>query len=263
MNILQKIFDFILNHSIWVAISVVCLTQISSFNLNITISKNLLFFVGFGTIAGYNFIKHYQPQKIQLHLNIATILNVISTLLCMYFFLQLKINTQIAIVIPFLITLFYAIPFGKKSLRNLAGLKIYAIAFCWVWVTVILPIINADVLWSTAVFLEIVQRFVFVIAITLPFEIRDVQADPENLHTIPQQFGVNNTKIYGLFLLMIFFFLTFFKDTVPHKNLTILPLIFLCSLLFIMLAKKTQTKYYSSFFVEGIPILWLLLWLIL
>ncbi len=260
MKNIQDGFDFLINYSIWVAISIYCLTLITYYNLNLPANVYILLFTSFGAVIGYNFIKHYRPKKSN-NFNTATILNIVSFLICVYSFLKLSLGTQVIIVIPFLITFFYAVPFGKKSLRYFSGLKIYSIAFCWVLVTSVLPIVELQLDFTTDIVLENIQRFLFVIVITLPFEIRDVLVDSKNLNTIPQQFGIKKTKLYGLFLLLIFFFMEFFKDDVPQQNLIILPLIFLCSLLFLVFASKKQTRYYASFYVEGIPVFWLLLWL--
>jgi 4-hydroxybenzoate polyprenyltransferase len=106
------------------------------------------------------------------------------------------------------------------------------------------------------------QRFFFVIAITLPFEIRDLKFDSGNLNTIPQQIGIANTKKIGYILLGIILFLEFLKSYFSVINLIALSLILLVSAYFIKAARIDQGSYYSAFWVEGIPVFWLLVWLL-
>ena len=83
---------------------------------------------------------------------------------------------------------------------------------------------------SSDVWILLLQRFVFVVVLILPFEIRDLSVDDKILGTLPQRIGVKNTKLYGLLLLMVFFFLEFFKDELLAINLLVMPLIFLITI---------------------------------
>ena len=101
------------------------------------------------------------------------------------------------------------------------------------------------------------QRYLFVIAATLPFEIRDLKLDHPNLSTWPQRWGVKNTKIFGFILLIFFLFLeALFSFSSSYEIISIIAILLMA---FILMSKKEQSKYFSSFWVEGIPILWLLL----
>ena len=97
----------------------------------------------------------------------------------------------------------------------------------------------------------------------LPFEIRDLNYDSLKLGTIPQRIGVKRTKIIGIFLLILFFFLEYFKNEIDTKSLTILLIITFVTALFLAFSNKNQSKYYSSFWVESLPIFWLVLFLML
>jgi len=101
------------------------------------------------------------------------------------------------------------------------------------------------------------QRYLFVIAATLPFEIRDLKLDHPNLSTWPQRWGVKKTKILGFILLIFFLFLEALFNFSSFFEIT--TMIAMILMIFILMSKKEQPKYFSSFWVEGIPILWLLL----
>lgn len=277
MQYVKNIFDFFISASIWVAISVTGLTYITYKNFDIYRDDNILLLVLSATIFGYNFVKFFEKKQLsdfdfkiikkrffnlKLKQRITLLLSLVFLLLSIICFLQLQLKTQLFLALPALLTFFYTNSFKKQSLRLIKGIKIYIIGLCWVFVTVSLPIMEVNMLLSADVLLEMTQRFLFVVAITLPFEIRDLQIDPEKLHTIPQKIGIQKTKFLGIVLLFIFFFLDFFKDEIPEYNMYTMPFVFLASLLAITLAKEKQSQYYASFWTEGIPVLWAVLVLI-
>ena len=151
----------------------------------------------------------------------------------------------------------------QKNLRQIAGLKIYVIALVWTFTTVILPLYNSNQNLNVDVLLTSIQRFIFIIILMLPFEIRDLNFDSLKLATIPQKIGVKNTKIIGVFLLMIFFLLEYFKDEVSNNSIMTTLVITFFTLLSVVFSSKKQSKYYSAFWVESLPVLWLIVLLIL
>ena len=168
------------------------------------------------------------------------------------------------------ITFFYAMPLlpkqfvnNQQNLRNIGGIKVYLIALVWSGVTVILPIINNHYSWSSDMLLTALQRFVYIIVLMIPFEIRDLRYDSVKLATIPQMIGIMWTKIMGVILLLVFFLIIFFKVRTDQEEIIISSIIALVTALFVLGSKEDQGKYYSSFFVEGLPILWFLLALLI
>ncbi|MEY8868692.1 hypothetical protein AB9K24_04260 [Meridianimaribacter flavus] len=275
MKVLKRIFDFYINSSIHVALSVFSLAWITLLEFELPYDKNVLFFIFFASITGYNFVKFFGLAKFH-HRSLATwlkyiqLFSLVCFLLMCYYVLQLKQTTLVYISVFGVVTFLYAIPFlpkkifldEKQNLRSLSGLKVYVIALVWCGVTVFLPLANADFLMNWDVSITAIQRFVFVLVLMLPFEIRDLQYDSVKLATIPQQIGVKKTKLIGVLLLMVFFFLDYLKDDMQLMNLLVLLMVTAITLLSVVLAKKEQSKYYSAFFVEGIPVLWLLLVLV-
>jgi 4-hydroxybenzoate polyprenyltransferase len=106
------------------------------------------------------------------------------------------------------------------------------------------------------VWISFVQRFLFVIVITLPFDIRDLNYDREDINTIPKSLGIKYTKFLGVGLLIVFFILEFFKDEIQYKNVFALCIVGMFSAIFLMASSEKQYKYYASFFVEGLPMIW-------
>lgn len=271
MKYFRRILDFYINSSIHVALAVYALTWVTLIELNLSYKETLLYFVFYATITGYNFVKFFgiakfHHRQLASWLKIIQIVSFISFLLMCYYMFDLKLQTMICLCIFFVLTFLYAIPFlakQKRSLRHITGLKVYVIAFVWSGVTVFLPVINEQVSLSADVFIMALQRFLFVIVLMLPFEIRDLKYDSSDLATIPQKMGVKRTKYFGTILLILIFLLEFFKDNLNDYGLLALALILIVTFLFVVFSKVEQGKYYSSFWVESLPIWWLGLLLIL
>lgn len=271
MKGLKQFFDFYINSSIHVALAVVSLSWLTLLEFDFY-DNDILYFIFFSSITGYNFVKYFGLAKFH-HRSLANWLKFIQvfSLLCFvlmcYYAFKIQTKTLFYIVGLGLITFLYAIPFlpkrflvdDKQNLRDIGGIKIYIIALVWTGVTVISPLVNNNIGVSDTLIITAIQRFVFVFVLTLPFEIRDLQYDSIRLSTIPQKIGEKQTKIIGLILLLVFFNLEFFKEENNFKRLIIVFVITIITFYSLINAKKNQGKYYSGFWVEGIPIFWLLL----
>lgn len=266
MKILKQLFDFYINSSIHVALSCYALVQLTFHMFHLDQDKSMALFVFFGTIVGYNFVKYdalVRVKKIQMRkqLKIITVFSFFSLLLVGYYFFQLKKITQIVSIAILALTLLYTLPFfpNKKNARNWAGVKIYIVSFCWVGATLVLPLINAEIPITTDFFIKCVQRFILVFVLILIFEIIDLANDDPHLQTVPQQIGVKRTKILGVLLLLPFYFLEFLKSNFD-KNQLIVNLVMVLGLsLFILFANEKRPKYYTSFWVEAVPVFWWLM----
>ena len=270
MKILKKIFDFYVNGSIHVALSVFALTQMTGFLFQIKEIQNVSMFAFFGTIVGYNFVKYdalARSQKLQMRLELKAIavLSSIAFLASGYFFYQLEKTTQL-IGFGFLaLTLLYTLPFfpNRKNARNWAGIKIYIVAICWVGVTLFLPIINSQLPFDSYVFLVAVQRFILIFTLVLIFEIIDLKFDDPHLKTVPQQIGVFKTKQIGVILMLVFVLLEFLSEDFILEFLVVKTGLAATTILFLLFVHENRSRFYASFWVESIPILWWLMVVIL
>ncbi len=275
MKVFKQFLSFYINSSIHVALSVFSLTWITLIEFDIPYNKAVLYFIFFSSVTGYNFVKYFGVAKFH-HRNLANWLKLIQVfslfcfLLMCYYAFRLNISVLWYIVGFGVITFLYAIPFLPKrlfldkqhNLRSIGGLKIYLIAFVWSGVTVFLPIINNESSISADVVLTGIQRYLYIIVLMLPFEIRDLRYDSLRLSTIPQKIGMKLTKIIGGLLLISIFFLEFFKDEITFYSTVILFVVALITGILLVFSKIEQRSYYSSFWVEGLPILWLILLLV-
>ena len=263
MGILKRIFEFYINSSIHVALAVVSLVVITVFEFNLQVPNAYWYFVFFATITGYNFVK-YAPIAGLHHRSLAKSLRIIQvfSFICfgalLYFSYHLSIKTLVATGFFGILTILYAIPFAKKkSLRTIKGLKIFIVAIVWAGFTVLVPVLASNMTFSINVCITFIQRFFLVIVFTIPFEIRDLPYDDSILKTLPQKLDILGTNTLVAALSTIAFIVEGFKKDI--SLLYAISLLFIClqAAFAVFFAKKEQSKYYASFWVEALPILWL------
>ncbi|CAM3309024.1 hypothetical protein AEQU2_00711 [Aequorivita lipolytica] len=268
MKVLRGVFAFYINSSIHVALAVVSLLAITVLEYNLTISKEIWAFVFLGALTGYNFVKYAKVAGLH-HRSLTQSLKTIQVFSAICFVLlgiiafRLAIDVLIITTAFGLATFFYAVPFVRsKNLRNFSGIKIFVVAFVWSGVTVVLPFVASEVAITGDVLLTFFQRIFIVVALILPFEIRDVPYDALKLRTLPQQMGVRNTKLMGLGVLLPCLVFEFFKDDFVVAY--IISLIVFCIVLgwLLVISKPEQNRYFSSFWVESLPIVWLLVFML-
>jgi hypothetical protein len=268
MKFLKRVFAFYINASIHVALAVLSLLAITVLEYHLVIPIELWLFVFLGALTGYNFVKYAKVaglhhRSLTNSLKTIQIFSGICFVLLAFIAFKLSITTLLVTVGFGLATFFYAVPFVRhKNLRNFSGLKIFVVAFVWAGVTVIVPVVASEVTISLDILLTFLQRILIVVALILPFEIRDVPYDALNLNTLPQQLGVKSTKLIGEGVLLLCLVFEFFK--VNSDVAYIISLLVFCSVLgwILVISKTEQSRYFSSFWVEGLPILWYLLFIL-
>ncbi len=270
------LFSFYINSSIHVALSAFALSWITLIEFQLPIDWNILLFIFFAAIVGYNFVKYFGVARFHYirldeRLKYIQLFSLCCGVAMCYFMFRLSTRVILYVMVFAGITFLYAMPFlpkrffldGKQNLRSVGGLKVYLISLVWTGVTVFLPLINYGYSIDCLVFFAALQRYAFITALMLPFEIRDLQFDSIRLATIPQKIGVKRTKIMGGVLLLVVAFMELIMGKSIFTNSVVLIVVVLLVFAFLLGATKQQNKYYSAFWVEGLPILWLILLLTL
>jgi len=268
MSILRRLFSFYIFSNIHVSIAVFCFTKVTLFAYGVS-DNTIPYFNMFSTLISYNFIRFYRIDEInrfvsnwiQSNKKSLLVLNGVGMILLTYLAFRLKFKDFI-VLIPFVLaTLFYAVPFSKEklNLRSMTGLKLFLIAFSWAGITVLFPLIHHDISISGNIWIIFIQRFLIIIALAIPFDLRDVNFDKKQIRTLPQSIGVIKSKLLGSIALIVFFVLELFRELNSEKTIITSFIIVAVSLLFLLNASTNQKKYYSSFWVESIPIFWYLI----
>ena len=153
------------------------------------------------------------------------------------------------------ITVLYALPLkSKKGLRFIPALKIFAVALCWTT----LATVSLVALQNELFLLIGLKALLWMVVLILPFEIRDMHKDASSLKTIPQLLGKQQTKLFGFLLVTVLAVLA--TKTVMYTPLLwaeLVTLVILALALFGMHSKRNI--YYTSLWIEAIPVLWLVL----
>ncbi len=250
-----------------VAIAAFCLVKITLFEVGISDTTAPLF-VFFSTLVSYNIIRILRVSNIKSWFIIwygknkkkIYFITSISSIFLVYFLFQLRLKA-ILILAPFtLLTVFYVFPIAKFSLRERAGVKLFLIAVSWAGITVLFPLVQNYLLLRSIDYITFLQRFLFIFAITIPFDIRDLKYDKPSLNTIPQVIGIKKSKYLAIAIMFVFVFLEIFKYLFFHFSFLLETLfVFIISVWFIYNTSLNKNKYYTSFFVEAIPIFWCLI----
>ncbi|MEO1545943.1 MAG: hypothetical protein AAFU74_04300 [Bacteroidota bacterium] len=262
------LFQFYLDSSIHVGFSVASLTVVTSFMLNIPLHWNLFFFQILATVVGYSFIKYgVEAEKYWLvskkYYRYIRFFSVLCFLGSIFFLVQLKPAVWYGVAVLGFLTLLYAIPFlGRfKNLRNVGGFKIFMVSLIWSGFTVMLPVLEANLSFDWDIGVVAIQRFLLVFVLILPFDVRDMEKDTPSLQTIPQRLGVQKTIWLGIALSLLVMAMTFLKDNLSLREISMNVVLMAMLIKILVQVKRNNSKYFAAFWVESIPIFWMLIWL--
>ncbi len=261
-----------------VALALVCLAVVLNLDLIRNLDYGILLLIFCMTLVGYNITKYahlWLARKSFLFKLPITIITAICGLLSAILIIPvLSIELVFLLSLIAIIGLSYTFPIYKgKSLRHFPVVKLISVSV--IWVIIIFPLFkaltipNPDYLpnnWSTFYligyrdfkpFLQF-QTFIYVFALCIPFEIRDLKYDEENLKTLPQLIGVRRSKLLGVFLCIITLIIETILFQYFETGSIFNTIFFVITAMMIWFSSPKRSDYYASFWVEGIPILWLL-----
>lgn len=154
------------------------------------------------------------------------------------------------------ISLLYSYSYlGNKKLREIPFLKIFFISLIWAYTTVFIPLGGSGIIQYSSLILMFFQRFFFIFAITIPFDIRDIEKDRRsNLKTIPTEKGAGFSKvlaIVALFLSLILWMIN--KKGTGNVFHSLVPFLFsaIYAGVLIILSKPQRKTFYYTFLVDG------------
>lgn len=229
-------------------------------------------FVFLSTVISYNFIRLVRLDTIKSWMSVwlkenrkwMLVLSGSCTVLLIFLLIQLRWEAILSLIPFFIVTFFYSVPvfYTKKTLRFTPGIKLFVIAFSWAGVTVFFPLVDSGYSINMEVVMLFIQRIFLAMALTIPFDIRDLNYDKASLKTIPQLIGVKKAKLLGAVFALIFMGFEFYFY--QFQLYLMLPEFIVGGLLMLSLyfSNRNQNKWFASFWVEAIPIIWMLLLLI-
>ena len=279
MRYLYAIIDFILYSNLWIACAAVAMAAQTQLLLAGKVQPSpLLGFILFSTlflyalhrIIGLAKVKPFQSHgryqvitRFKLHIILYALLSAAAAAFC---FFQLPFSVQASAVLPSLISLAYVLPFLKgKRLRDLNYIKIFLIAIAWSWITVYLPALELGMGRNIPMMIMALERAFFVFAITLPFDIRDLEIDLFNgVQTIPARWGLKATKLLSLACLlamMALAWLNFHIDVYSPGQFGALALSAITTYALVTAAGQVKHDYYYTGVLDGTMVLqFVLVW---
>ena len=273
----MKLFSFIINTNLFISVAAVFLTIETQLQLGMKPQLHpYLFIIFFATIFEYNVhrlitiitnpdtLKNDKHSWVSQNTKAFYFLVVFSVI---GFIISAALAKKIVLItlLPIgIITLFYSLPIFKSKrilfrLREIPTLKIFLISMVWSASTILLPIIQSDDSFNTwHVITMLIERFIFVFAITIPFDIRDMKADEEaGLQTIPLIIGEKKSLILANVYILLFLILCVFHYYNTSLTFTLPAFIIsaLTTFLFINNKKLKETMYYHYFILDGTMLL--------
>lgn len=274
----SQVLDFLLFSNVFIAFCAVAQVLVTYQLLHVKPDKHVLALIFFATLAMYNYsillAKPKNPEKspfrrirwIFSHAQLTITISVIAVLSLIPLALSLSVPSQILLFFLAFISIAYNLPvfsFNDKKfgLRNIPGIKLFLIALTWSLSCVLLPVLELESREIVAVstrdtILLIAKRFLFVAAITVPFDIRDLFQDRTyELKTIPVMLGERKAYFICLLLLIIYLVLLFLFNKQFDSNFIGHTLTIILTVWLIFKSEWERNEYYYFFFLDGTLIL--------
>lgn len=177
-------------------------------------------------------------QKHNVYLLLLTTVSILMVFVLTFLLLQEMKLILTILLITSLISFAYVVPVFGKSLREIPYFKSPIIAFVWVVILFIFPALNEGISFSQ-IFPDLTAYFFFIIALTIPFDIRDLKYDDPKQKTLPMVFGINGSKVLAL-LIVIGFYVYFasFNENMSYNILFILANV--CVILLIIFSSNKR-----------------------
>lgn len=276
--LLKKFIDLILYSNLWIALAAVSMSLQTQLLLFGELRRDPLFgFIFFATLClyavhrlvGLRKVKPFQEAgrfkviaRFQSHILVYAL---VSAAAAAWFFFRLTWRMQMAAVLPSLIGLGYVLPVigGSRRLRDLHYIKIFLIAGAWSWITA--GLVAASRHWGLTLpaLVLLLERACFVFAITLPFDIRDLQVDAfTKVETLPARLGIRRTKglaAAALLLMLALVAWNYRMDVYTLPQALALLLSALLSYALIHFSDRIRHDYYFTGLIDGMMTLQFLL----
>jgi 4-hydroxybenzoate polyprenyltransferase len=278
-KIVKSVFDFLLFSNVFMALCAVAQALVTFHLIGSKPAYTVVALLFTSTIGIYNFCilvaKPKQPQNSQYlrvrwffeHYRLMVTFTIVSILSLLPLFFLISTESRLLLIFLGVISFCYGIPlftFGdqKFGLRNIPGLKPFLITLVWTMSTVLFPILEAQDLHLATINLHdttllIAKRFLFIGALTIPFDIRDLFEDRSlGLKTIPVLIGEKNAYLFcqvmlGGYIVLLFFF----RNNGFNLDFWALTITAVLAGWLIFKSKWEKNEYYYFFYMDGVLIL--------
>ncbi|MBC7401267.1 MAG: UbiA family prenyltransferase [Mucilaginibacter sp.] len=231
------------------------------------------------TVAIYNFsillTKPKNPEKSEnkrvrwffAHHRLMVTVTIVAVLSLIPLFFLVSTESRLLLIFLSVISIAYSLPLfslgdQKFGLRNIPGLKQFLITLVWTMSSVLLPVLEAQDMHLTNISLRdttilLAKRFLFIAALTVPFDIRDLFEDRESgLKTVPVVIGEKRAYLFCQVLLAGYIVLLFlYRNNGFNADFFALTLTAILAGWLIFKSKWKRNEYYYFFYLDGVLIL--------
>jgi hypothetical protein len=206
--------------------------------------------VCFGILAVYNLHRWYKLKLVSntsdKHCLLNGLVGLVSLLVSsVLFMLVLKdLITLLLLGVLFFISIWYVYPLFGIKLREIRMFKGILVAVVWTVVVAVFPMFYAP---QPAALNFIIGLFLFLLALTIPFDIRDIRKDGPGKITLPQVVGVPVSKIVSIVFLMLGLLLTVSTNLKMSTIGAALFILFLYMILLRYLKSDSSSAYFAFF----------------
>lgn len=274
----RQVAHLLLYGGLFIGLCAACITALS-FELTGRVDENLTYIllVGTATSALYNIhrivglaktehlvltgrfavVRHYHR-----HIRIYTVFWI---LLSLWLAIPLcSMDFVLALLPAGLVAFAYVMPFlpGKKRLRDLGWGKILMISWSWAWLTAVMPLWYFTDAPLQMIIIHGLERLIWIILLTIPFEIRDITLDQSmGLTTLPVKLGPRRTfrlaLLFSFLIILLSLTAAFHYFNLPYGLSMIL--ITLAILPLIRISYRITDDLFFAGFIDGLMILVLIL----
>jgi 4-hydroxybenzoate polyprenyltransferase len=128
----------------------------------------------------------------------------------------------------------------RRSLRELPLVKVFVVSAVWAVSTTVLPVMLANTTVSMDLRWMVIERWFFLMAITIPFDIRDMLVDDPTCKTLPQWVGINKAKWVAAFFLVAMFLVNFLRLNAGYIREGVFLALLLVGLLSLFLIHRSK-----------------------
>jgi 4-hydroxybenzoate polyprenyltransferase len=265
--------DFLISIQFIIALSALGLSVETNVLFNLPLNSGAdLAFIFFGSLSIYNLaFLGRQPLKMEtLQKNkLKSVICLFSLLCCIVLLFFLPPVIFFLAFLSGISGFFYLYELKWKNrtiqIRNIPLLKNILLSTIWSIVTVLIPwaAYHKGFSFSRYEIIIFLRRFFFILAIAIPYDIRDYPEDlKKKLHTLPVAVGETKTKIIALLSLLCFAILVLYNALVPEYAMRCSNRIssaFFISILLtaivIMMVNASRSKYFYYVLLDGTMIL--------
>lgn len=200
------------------------------------------------------------------HQNVVKAYMAIGVFLLMIILPNFNTDTIVWLVPAAIASIGYTVPFlpvesGWYRLRDIPLSKPFIIALVVTYLTLAYPVFEQEgihMVFEPAIVKLLFERFMFILAVTIPFEMRDIHGDQEaGLETLATEFGFRSAKRLALICTIIWFGLFAWRliNYDMHLLTYVMPLILLLLIAWALLVLEPDSSglYYTLTF-EGLII---------